>query len=189
MLVQSHDTGGLVERQALSLVGDTWVTEVVLRLPADRAKQARALKAVRRVRGLATPPDLLRGLLADVLGPLSPRRLGAGAVLSGRADISAAAWRKRLRASNDGLLWLLGTLSAVPAPSPPAVPRPAGRLLLVAASGLGQPGGPGAAWRRHLASDCRAGRMRHVQVTDRRGGERRERDPWQAGEVRVAENG
>ncbi len=31
MLVQSYDTGGLVERQALSLVGDAWVTEVVPR--------------------------------------------------------------------------------------------------------------------------------------------------------------
>jgi len=28
MLVQRHDTGSLVELQALSLVGDTWVTEV-----------------------------------------------------------------------------------------------------------------------------------------------------------------
>jgi len=28
MLVQSHDTGGLVERQSSSLVGDAWATEV-----------------------------------------------------------------------------------------------------------------------------------------------------------------
>ena len=71
MLVQRHDTGSLVEPQALFLVGDTWGTEVVRRLPADLAAHAHALKAFQRVRGIATPPDLLRGLLAYVLGPLS----------------------------------------------------------------------------------------------------------------------
>jgi len=40
MLVQHHDTGSLGEPQALSLVGDTWATEVVPRLPADLTEQA-----------------------------------------------------------------------------------------------------------------------------------------------------
>src|SRR5215510_13051829 len=79
MLVQSHDTGGLVELQALSLVGDPWATAVVPRLPANLAAQARVLKALQRVRGLATPHDLLRGVLASVVGPLSTRRSGAWA--------------------------------------------------------------------------------------------------------------
>jgi hypothetical protein len=86
-------------------------------------------------------------------------------------------------------LWLLSELMAVPESSASAMPRPAGRLLLVDASGLRQPGGTGDAWRLHLAYDCLAGRMRHVQVTDRRGGERRERYGCQAGDVMVADNG
>jgi Transposase DDE domain len=189
MLIQSHNTDRCIEPQVLPLVGDTWTTEVVPRLPADLAAQARVLKAFQRVRGIATPHDLLRGLLAYVLGPLSTRRLGAWAVLMGLADLSEAAWRKRLRTSNDWLLWLLSELVAVPETSTPALPCLAGRLLLVDASCLRQPGGTGDDWRLHLAYDFLAGRMRQVQVTDRRGGERLDRYTWQAGDVIVADNG
>jgi hypothetical protein len=189
MLIQRHDTDRVGVTQLGALVGDTWATEVVPRLPPALAAQARALKAFERVRGLATPSDLLRGLLAYVLGPLSTRRLGAWAVLIALANISEAAWRKRLRLSNDWLLWLLGELLAAPeAPALPC-PRPAGRLVLVDASTLGQPGGTGDDWRLHLAYDFTVGRMHQVRVTDRHGGEHLAQYTWQAGDVIVADRG
>jgi hypothetical protein len=151
MLIPTHDTDRVIERQPASLVGDSWTTEVVPRLPAHLAEQARALKAFQRARGLATPHDLLRGLLASVLGPMSTRRLGAWAVLIDLADISETAWRQRLRASDPWLLWLVSALVAVPESSVPLSLHSPGRVVLVEASCLGQPGGTGDAWRRPLA--------------------------------------
>ena len=189
MLIPTHNTECHVEIQPGILVGDSWTTEILPRLPPALAERARTLKAFQRVRGIAPPHDLLRSLLAYVLGPLSTRRLGAWAVLLGLADISEAAWRKRLRSSNDWLLWLLSELVAVPETPAPTQACPTGRLLLVDASCLRQPGGTGDDWRLHLAYDFLAGRMSQVQVTDRRGGERLDRYTWQAGDVIVADNG
>src|SRR5262245_49574377 len=66
MLVHKHHTDVLVTPQPLSLVGEAWTTEVVRRLAANLTEQALGLKPFQRVRGLATPHDLLRGLLAYV---------------------------------------------------------------------------------------------------------------------------
>ena len=58
MLIPLHHTDRVASGQPVSLVGDTWATEVVPRLPPALAAQARALKAFQRVRGVATPADL-----------------------------------------------------------------------------------------------------------------------------------
>jgi len=188
MLVLTHHPDRTVEAQ-LALGEDRWTIEGVPRLPADLAAQARTHKAFPRVRGLATPVALLRAGLADVLGALSTRRLGAWAVLIGRADSSEAAWRKRLRACNPWLLWLLSALVATPRAVDPQPSRPRGRVLLVEASTLRPPGGPGDDWRLHVAYDCTAGRLEQVRVTDRYGGESLVPCALQPGDIAVADNG
>jgi hypothetical protein len=157
MLVPVHHTDRGVAVQPESVVGDAWTTEVVPRLPGALAVQGRVLKAFQRVRGVATPADLLRAVLAYVLGALSTRRLGVWAVLIGLADISETAW----------LLWLLGELIAAPGlPAGPAALGPR-RVRLIDATRLRHPGGTGDDWRVHFAYDSTAGRRDDVLVTVR----------------------
>lgn len=173
--------------QVPSLVGDEWEQTVVPRLPAGLAAQARALGAFQRVRGVDSPSDLLRALLAFALCAPSGRQLGAWALLVGLADISEAAWRKRLGKSRRWLGWLLGELLAVPPASANLVPPEIRRILVVDGTTLAQHGAADDEWRLHASYDLLAGRWVQVAVTDHHSGEHLGHHAIQAGDLVVAD--
>src|SRR5215216_887848 len=153
--------------QLAALTEDAWQAEIVPLLPTDLAAQARALGAFQRVRSVATPTDLLRALLAGALDQLSTRGLGAWALLAGVAEMSEAAWRRRLGKSAAWLGWLLGELLAGEVAVSPALAQRGRRVRLIDATRLAQVGGVGDDWRVHLSYDLLSSRMAEVVVTDR----------------------
>jgi hypothetical protein len=128
MSESTHDIEGTPQMQLPPRLLDLWETEIVPQLPAKLDEQARVLKAYQRYREIERASDLLRALLAWVLGGCSFRQLGCWAVILGVADISEAAWRKRVRRCGDWLQWLLTEVltQALRSPQPavgPSRPR------------------------------------------------------------------
>jgi Transposase DDE domain len=161
-----HDTTPPGILPADPLGSQDWEQEVLPRLPQGWQDQARRLKAFSRARQLRSAADVLRGILAYVLCVRSFRHLGCWSVLIGLADVSEAAWRKRMRQARAWLAWLVSEMLAVSACTTPWLVRKGlRRVLLVDGTHLTCLGKDGQTWRIHTSFDLLAGRLTEVQVT------------------------
>jgi hypothetical protein len=116
--------------------------------------------------------------------------LGCWAVLLGKADISEAAWRKRMRQCGDWLQWLLTeVLTQALRSAQPAVGPSRPRVILVDGTSLGQTGGTGDDWRVQLAYDLVERRLVDVQIGDRMFAETLVGLPGKPGDLFVGDRG
>jgi len=189
MPVHSDHTVPAAPLQAADRDSDAWSTELLPRLPANLTTMAREMQVFQRARGLASPSDLLRGLLAYAVPGFSSRAWAAWAVLIGLATISERAWCGWLRRASPWLLWLLGELLAAEVPATPLSAPSARRLLLVDASRLPLIGGRGDAWRLHLVYELLAARMAQLLVSDQTCAERLTHFEVAPGDIHVADSG
>jgi hypothetical protein len=186
MSQRSHHTEASSQMQLPPRPLDLWETEIVPQLPVQLDEQARVLKAYQRYREIDRASDLLRALLAWVLGGCSFRQLACWAMILGVADISEAAWRKRVRQCGDWLQWLLTEVISTSQSFPSLTQQ---RVILVDGTSLGQTGGTGDDWRVQLAYDLVEGRLVDVLIGDRKFAETLIGLPGRPGDLFVGDRG
>jgi len=183
MSVLTHDSENQEWMQGLAGTGDLWEREMLARLPPDLEAQALALGAMKRKREIGCASDLLRAMLAMVLGRWSHRTLACWSVLLGIADISARGWGKRVGPCADWLQWVLRCLGR---PMKEVSVR-SQRICLVDGTTLGQVGGTGDDWRIQLVYDLVEGCILDVRLGDRKMMESLVDLPTEPGDVCVAD--
>jgi hypothetical protein len=171
-----------------SLVNEDW-TNVVARLGGAETLKvtARETKAFLRPREITNAVDLLRLILAYCLGERGLRSTAAWAASVGLADISNVALLYRLRQCGDWLAMLVGQALASSAPQ-----ASRGRLIrIVDATTVPKKGADARTknelWRIHSAFDLPQERFGHFELTDQQAGERLDRIPVVAGEIRLGD--
>jgi Transposase DDE domain len=184
MSVLTHDNENEAWMQELAGAGDLWERELLARLPPDLEVQACALGALKRKREIHRASDLLRAVLALVLGRWSTRTLACWSVLLGIAAISDRAWSKRLRHCADWLQWLLTCFAR---PLNEEAKTASQRICLVDGTTLGHVGGTGDDWRVQLVYDLVSGCLVDVRIGDRKMMESLVDLPTQMGDLFVAD--
>lgn len=172
MLSSNHHTTDPQLVPMETITTDAWEQEIMPRLPLWWETQAVALGAWTRDRKVHRPADLFRAILAYVLCNSAFRTLACWSVLSGIADISETAWRKRLQETGDWLAWML---TRVVASGQAAIPWIVGkgvrRVILGDGTHLRCRGIRGMVARVPTAFDLLGGRLAEVLVTDEHQGE------------------
>jgi len=148
---------------------------------------ARVTKAFLRPRGIRSPIDMLRMILAYCLGCCGLRATSAWAASIGLADVANTALLYRLRQSEKWLKTLVEQALTE------AAPRPVGGRLIRIVDGTSVPQAGTAAkttnklWRIHSAFSLPAERFDCFELTDEKGGETLDRIPVIPGEIRLAD--
>jgi len=154
------------------------------RLPPglDLAELARETKAFLRPRGIRSPHDLLRLILAWAAGGFSLQRVAAWAGERGIADLTDEALIQRLHRSAEFADAILQSIA-----QRPCWP---GRVLRIAdSSSLSKQASRGTDWRLHAVYDLAHGGFTRLELTDGHGGEALDRGAPVAGEIRIGDRG
>lgn len=173
-----------------SLINEDWV-RTVERLGGAEAlsASARKTKAFVRARAVRSPVDLLRLTLAYCLGHVGLRATAAWAQAMGLAALSDVALLGRLRHTGAWLSALIARLLEQECPQPAK-----GRLIrILDATSVAKAGAQAkrtnSLWRIHSAFELPSERFDFLELTDERGGERIDRVPVIAGEIRIGDRG
>ncbi|MFN4170067.1 MAG: IS4 family transposase [Pannonibacter phragmitetus] len=171
-----------------SLLTDDWPSVVERLGGSDFLEQsASQTGALRRRRSFSSAVDLLRLILGYCLGDHGLRLTAAWAASVGLADISNVALLKRLRCSDAWLSAILTRLLELRAPA-----ACEGRLIrIVDATVVSKAAQADRArngvWRIHAGFDVPHEAFCHFELTDESGGERLDRIPVHAGEIRLGD--
>lgn len=185
-LTKQRELSGKVDQPAAHrLVDEDWARVLEL-MPMDLEDTARDTKALVRRRGVRSPSDLLRLVLAYVLCDWPLVLVAAWACLQGVANLSDVAVMNRLRAAKR---WIGVLVAAWVSRSRLELAGRPVRLRLMDATTASAPGSKGGDWRLHVGFDLGEMCMDGVEVTDKHGGETLVRHPVQEGDIVVADRG
>ncbi|GHO83046.1 transposase [Dictyobacter formicarum] len=187
-----HDTQyAQASQQLCALSNQQWQWFVQEYLPGDLDEQALHYKAFRRKRHLASPSDLLRGLLCYMLSQSSLRQLSlwSAATQPNSPPLSKQAWHQRLRQSTDWLMWIANTLLAHQTQTTAVQGQVSGRLLLVDGTHFTCRGPHGTSWQVRATYHLLTSQLASLRVKRGTGGENLCDLPLQHGDVVVADAG